>query len=96
MLVGRIDGANIVLGAPRDWDKAKHGHCGGLPVRAELTTAGRGMTSAWFPNADEIVRIQHGAPVYLTVIGEVHPPVAMSVGPVPVDEPYLAPDTDPA
>jgi hypothetical protein len=41
------------------------------------------MTSAWFPTEEEIARLRAGAPVYLTVIGESHPPVAMAVGPAP-------------
>lgn len=68
------------MGAPIDWDKTKHGVCTGLPIRDEMTTAGQAMTSAWFPTPEEIVRICDGAPVYLTILGQVHPPVAMSVG----------------
>lgn len=49
MIVGMIAGATRNLGAPRDWDKAKDGPCGGLPIRDEQTTAGPGMTSAWQP-----------------------------------------------
>jgi hypothetical protein len=41
------------------------------------------MTSAWFPTPEEIERIKEGAPIYLTVLGAVHPPVAMGVGPRP-------------
>lgn len=83
MHIGCIAGATNFLGAPKDWDREKDGHCGTLPVRAERTTAGIGMTSAWFPDADEIARIVAGAPIYLTVLGVVHPPVEMAVGPTP-------------
>lgn len=83
MHTGRISGATRNLGAPRDWDKDAHGPCGGLPIRDEKTTAGDGMTSAWFPTPEEIERIAAGAPVYLTVLGRVHPPVSMAVGPRP-------------
>jgi hypothetical protein len=41
------------------------------------------MTSAWFPTEAEIARLRAGAPVYLTVVGEIHPPVAIAVGPAP-------------
>lgn len=85
MHVGRIIGATRNLGAPRGWEKDKHGICGGLPIRDELTTAGPGMTSAWLPTPEEITQIQAGAPIYLTVLGSVHPPVSMQVG--------VAPDT---
>jgi hypothetical protein len=83
MLAGRIDGATRNLGAPRDWDEQRQGRCGSLAVRHEETTAGPAMTSAWFPTEEEIARLRAGAPVYLTVIGESHPPVAMAVGPAP-------------
>jgi len=83
MHVGRIQNMTRNLGAPIDWDRDANGPCGGLPIRDEDTTAGRGMTSAWFPTAEEIQRIVEGAPVYLTVIGRVHPPVSMGVGPRP-------------
>jgi hypothetical protein len=83
MLVGRIDGATRNFGAPHDWDKATRGPCGSLPIRDELTTAGPGMTSAWLPTPEEIEKIKAGAPVYLTVFGNVHPPVSMAVGPIP-------------
>lgn len=83
MHVGRIENATRNLGAPSDWDKATQGPCGGLPIRDEQTGAGQGMTSAWFPTPEEIERIASGAPVYLTVLGTVHPPVSMGVGPRP-------------
>jgi hypothetical protein len=80
MHVGRISGATRNLGAPIDWDKDEQGPCGGLPIRDEPTSAGPSMTSAWFPTPEEIQRISEGAPIYLTVIGRVHPPVAIHVG----------------
>ncbi|MCR4340138.1 MAG: hypothetical protein NUW01_09680 [Gemmatimonadaceae bacterium] len=83
MHTGRISGFTRFLGAPRDWDEAKDGHCGGLAIRDEKTTAGLGMTSAWFPTPEEIERIKAGAPIYLTVLGQVHPPVCMAVGSPP-------------
>lgn len=83
MHVGRINNATRNLGAPAGWDKEAHGTCGGLPIRDEDTTAGRAMISARFPTPEEIERIKEGAPVYLVVLGTVHPPVDMRVGPRP-------------
>lgn len=83
MHAGRIANATRSLGAPKDWKVEERGHCDSLAIRDELTTAGQGMTSAWFPTLEEIERIRKGAPIYLTVISDVHPPVAMSVGPSP-------------
>jgi hypothetical protein len=80
MMIGHIQNSTRTLGAPAGWDKDKDGPCGGLPIRDEETTAGMGMTSAWFPTDDEIKRLKLGAPVHLTLLGGVHPPVAMSVG----------------
>lgn len=83
MHIGRIADATHILGAPDDWDKQKQGHCAGLPVRKEVTNVGLQMTSAWLPTPEEIARIAAGAPIYLTVVGGMHPPVAMTVGPIP-------------
>ena len=80
---GRITGATRHLGAPEGWDKGRQGACGSLAVRDDDTSAGHGMTSAWFPTPAEIDRIARGAPIYLTIIGNDHPPVAMSVGATP-------------
>lgn len=81
MEIGRIEGATRNLGAPAGWDREKHGVCGGLPIRDEPHRPGvPAMVSAWFPTPDEMARLQSGAPLYLTVLGEVHPPVAMAVG----------------
>lgn len=83
MEIGRISNATRKLGAPRDWNEKAHGPCGTLPIRDELTAAGWGMTSAWLPTPEELEQLVAGAPIYLTVIGEVHPPVAMAVGSAP-------------
>ena len=83
MHVGRITGMTRNLGAPPDWDAGKHGQCGHLPVRDEMTTAGQAMTSAWFSTVEELERLVRGAPIYLTVLGSVHPPVDVRVGQVP-------------
>jgi hypothetical protein len=45
--------------------------------------AGHVMTSAWFPTAEEIEWIVRGAPIYLSIVGDVHPPVSMGVGSQP-------------
>lgn len=83
MLPGRISNATHALGAPLDWNKDDQGACSRLFVRAEGTSAGPGMTSAWFPTQEEIARIVEGAPIYLTILGSGHPPVCMGVGPRP-------------
>lgn len=83
MHAGRISGTTRTLGPPADWNKEDDGPCGRLAIRDEPTTAGIGMTSAWFPTPEEIIRLQAGAPIYLTIIGMEHPPVDLQVGAVP-------------
>ena len=87
MIPGRIRDATRYLGAPAGWKPETDGPCGHLAIRDEMTTAGRAMASVWEPTPDEIERIVAGAPVLLTVVGTVHPPVALSVGHLPVEEP---------
>lgn len=83
MHTGHINHATRNLNAPKDWDRERDGFCGVLPVRDEMTAAGQAMTSAWYPTPEEIKRISEGAPVYLSVMGTIHPPVSMGVGPRP-------------
>ncbi|MCJ2090884.1 hypothetical protein MKK88_33610 [Methylobacterium sp. E-005] len=88
MHIGRVTGATRNLGAPLDWDPAKDGICGGLPIRDEPHSPGvNRMVSAWMPTPEEIALITAGEPIYLLVVGAVHPPVAISVGnPPPIGE----------
>ena len=85
MQTGRIDGETRNLGAPKDRDKDKNGRCLGLPIRDENIDGLPAMKSAWFPLPDELERLNAGAPVYLTVVGTGHPPVALTVGQIMVD-----------
>jgi hypothetical protein len=94
------EGSVVELGKPPGWDNAK-GHCGALAVRfepvedapgmaravrIEISTQGLQMRSAWFPNADELARLQAGAPVHLVIVGTIHPPVHLSVGDPPAED----------
>jgi hypothetical protein len=83
MHAGHIADATRSLGTPKDWNKERDGPCCTLVIRDERTAAGSGMTSAWFPDPRELERIAKGAPIYLTIVGNVHPPVIMAVGPAP-------------
>lgn len=83
MIAGRIRNATRYLGAPPGWKPDKDGHCGHLAICDEQHISGPCMTSAWEPTPDEIERLAQGAPVYLTILGNVHPPVAMAVGSPP-------------
>lgn len=68
-------GTNANLKAPpgtADW-------CDDLPVQRH----GGGCTSMWMPNAEELARLVAGQPVQLTIQGETHPPVFVTVGRAP-------------
>lgn len=81
MIIARIKGATRVVGQ-------RQGYLG-LPLRDELVTDKvngentPSMVTAWEPTPDELERLQRGAPVLLRVLGNIHPPVMISVGEVP-------------
>ena len=81
MIIGRIKGATRTLGKSQGYI--------GLPLRDELincSVGGEGtpsMVTAWEPTPDELERLNAGAPVYLRIIGTMHPPVMLEVGPNP-------------
>lgn len=81
MLIKRTPGATRVLGAPPNWNEAKHGICGTLPIRDWRAENGVNyMISTWEPTQDELALLQAGAPVLLWVVGVQHPPVSLTVG----------------
>lgn len=87
MDIGKITGTTRTLGAPRGWDQTSDGVCVGLPIRDERHAPGiNRMVSAWVPTPEDIALIQAGAPIYLHVIGETHPPVSLVVGCPPVSD----------
>ena len=78
MIIARIPGATRVIGKSQGYL--------GLPLRDELrNTTVDGpqtpcMVTAWEPTPAELVRLNQGACVYLTVLGTQHPPVLLEVG----------------
>ena len=81
MQIGHIKGCTRTIGKSQGYI--------GLPLRdirencsvnGEHTPA---MQTAWFPSPKEIEDIQAGAPIILTVLGTVHPPVRMETGDLP-------------
>ena len=69
MLIASIEGANFLLKG--DGDTV-------ADLRAIRTEDGR-FISAWLPTPDELVRLNAGEPVYLSVWGNGHPPVHVGV-----------------
>lgn len=83
MQSGRIEGANLDLGKPKDWDERIHGKCVTLAVRREVVQGMVTMTSAWIPTQDELDRLNLGASVHLEICSAVHPAVSLAVGEPP-------------
>lgn len=82
----RIAGADpLPLGAPRDWNEAQHGHCGGLFIRRELIDGIPYMRSAWEVEATEAALLFAGARMTLGIQGTEHPVVQMGLTPLPDD-----------
>lgn len=84
MQIGRITGANAVLGKSQGYM--------GLPVRHErvnCTVNGPdtpAMSTAWIPTPKELEALIAGAPVHVRLLGTgPHPPIMVSVGDVPTD-----------
>ena len=69
---------NCVLGAPKGWDQ-KVAPCDALAVTRIEFHGQPAMVSFWIPTREEMKQLAAGAKVALWVIGEVHPPVALSV-----------------
>lgn len=81
MIVKRIEGAQMDLSAPENWDEAAAGKCVGLPIRIESHGGVDFMVSAWEPSPTELEALNAGAPIHLFVSGPMHPVVALEVGP---------------
>ena len=82
----RISGTTRWLGAPVGWEPDAQGPCAHLAIRDVDTTAGPTMQSAWEPTPEELARLAAGAPIVLTIMGNVHPPVELRVGHPPNEE----------
>lgn len=77
MLIGHIEGSTRVLAK----DQPEYAQ---LPILDVATAQGNAMMSAWYPTPEELKSLQNGAPIYLVVMGVVHPPVSIVVGENPL------------
>ena len=75
MMINAIEGATRRIGKSQGYL--------GLPLRDEIGNHGPQMVSSWQPTPTEIAAIVAGAPIYLTVLGQGHPPVMLEVGVTP-------------
>jgi hypothetical protein len=64
-----------VLGAPPDWDEAKHGPCAGLPIKEETVEGAAALSSYWKPSREDLALLNSGAKVKLVIYGNAHPAV---------------------
>lgn len=96
MKPGDIARRTHAWGAPATWDPARDGICGVLPVRAGTDDRGvyATMTSAWFPDANDIALMQKGLPILLTIFGTLHPVVSVAIGQPSDLVPALPPASD--
>lgn len=81
MQIERIATANMLLGAPEGWDAEKEGcEVVGLPAYRHEG----GFVSQWRPTLEELEAMLNGAPIWLHVLGDGHPPVSVTVAPISV------------
>lgn len=80
MNIGHITGATHTLGKPAEMTDEQ---CAPLPVRVDIYADGLStmvvMSSAWLPTAEELARLNAGAPVHVAIYGAVHPPINVTV-----------------
>lgn len=75
MIIGHIEGATRVLGAPADSPEVKP-----LAIRDVMYSDGSSaVMSAWLPTPEEIAAIRAGEPVYLCIFGTNMPPAFVGV-----------------
>lgn len=68
MLIGCIEGANCIM----------RGN-GAEIADLKVVRTEDGFVSAWIPTPEEIAALNAGAPVYLFIYGDKHPPVYVGV-----------------
>jgi hypothetical protein len=79
----KINGATTPVGAPKNWDEKRDGHCSVLWVRPDTRSGYRFMTSAWETMANEALMLLAGANIELSISAPQHPVVDLVPGPLP-------------
>jgi hypothetical protein len=70
MDVATIKGYTHAPGAPKDWDPARNGTCGALPIIFRKDAHGNDeCVSAWKPTPNELAALLRGGFVILSVVG---------------------------
>ena len=83
MIPKRIEDSNRQLAKPTGWEVETHGpYCGGLAVVVAKNKAGVTMTtSCWELTPGDYAALVSGGSIHLTVLGDYHPAIAMTVAP---------------
>jgi len=79
MFVAHIEGATRLLGLSQGYE--------GLPVKDGIIECADQrlpvMTTAWTPTPAELDALNKGASIYVSIIGNNHPPILVGTGPLP-------------
>lgn len=75
MIINAIEGCTRRIGKSQGYL--------GLPLRDEVIDGIHHMTSSWQPTPAELQALVDGAPIYVTLLGTAHPPIMVSIGPIP-------------
>lgn len=75
MIINAVEGCTRVIGKSQGYL--------GLPLKDEVINGIPMMTSSWQPTPAELAALAAGAPIYVTLIGQAHPPIIVSIGPMP-------------
>lgn len=75
MIINAIEGCTRRIGKSQGYL--------GLPLRDEVIDGIPTMTSSWQPTPAELQRLLAGAPIYVTLLGQAHPPIMLNVGQMP-------------
>jgi len=80
MMINAIEGATRRLGKSQGYL--------GLPVRDIEEQGVPAMVTSWQPTPDELAALAAGAPIYVTILGNQHPPIKVGIGPTPKAEEF--------
>ena len=71
----KFEGVNTDLVKPKDMTDEQ---CMSLPAEKNIDNEGNHyFLTAWLPNKEDLEALQRGTPLFLKVLGQSHPPIAM-------------------
>jgi hypothetical protein len=76
-----------LIGAPANWNPETDGPCGALSICDLPDDRGHNcMISRWELEDGDLEKLQGGAPIFLSILGQVHPVVCVYLGDPPSPE----------